>query len=116
MTKEDISRLNEKWQELASKFYVCYSVKELAYTIAWEIRTTLNTDYCEDNFVDYKYWDGKHKIAFEIENGLYFTFDIYFVCGMFGDCGLNIGNAKTTKDLKGYKDIEIMLEDDFEEV
>ena len=35
--KEIINIISNKWKELAEQFYVCYSVKELAYTTASKI-------------------------------------------------------------------------------
>lgn len=109
---EIINKINNKWLELQKDFYVCYSVKELAYKIAYEILEELKiNNYSIEIY--YRLWNVKHKIMFEIENDVWFMFDIYWVTGMYGDSGLSIGNGKLTNKLNtNYEDIENILEDE----
>ncbi len=111
---EIINKINSKWLELQKDFYICYSVKELAYKIAYDILEKLEiNNYSIEIY--YRFWNGKHKVMFEIENDIWFMFDIYWVTDMFGDSGLNIGNGKLTNKLKtNYEDIENVLEDNEE--
>lgn len=122
---EIVNKINEQWNKMCTDFYVCYSVKELAYTIAEKITDLLEKDY-DYMGIDYKYDTKaeKHKIIFEIDNYMleekeihvYFTCDIWWVTGMFGDSGLKIGNGKiATKIPQGYEDIESAIPEEEEE-
>lgn len=109
---EIIEKIKGVWASLCKDSYICYSVKELAYKIVYDLLNTLYNDYTEEIPIFYKFFKGNHKIIFEIEKNIYFQFDIYWVTGMFGDSGLHIGNATLTNKLpKGYHDIESVLED-----
>ena len=121
---EIVNKINEQWNKMCTDFYVCYSVKELAYTIAEKITDLLEKDY-DYMGIDYKYdtKTEKHKIIFEIDNymleekeiHIYFTCDIWWVTGMFGDSGLKIGNGKiATRIPQGYEDIESAIPEEEE--
>lgn len=113
--KEIIEILNDYWQELQKDFYVCYSVKELAYEIVSRIIHKLGQTAI-DFIIYYKFYNGKHKIIFILEDNIFFQFDIWWVTGMFGDSGLKIGNGKLTNKIpKGYEDIDYVLNDDDDE-
>ena len=40
-----IKKINDKWLELQEDFYICYSVKELAYKVAYDILNEYYGDY-----------------------------------------------------------------------
>ena len=120
MKKENeiVEILNETWLDLQDNRFMCYTIKELAYEIAYRIGTKL-----EDNFettIMYRYYNGKNKIIFpltEINNKtLFFTFDIIISTGMFGDVVEFVRNGKLTYKLpKTYKYIDDVFEDEEEE-
>ena len=116
--KEIKDILNYRWQELAEQFYVCYSVKELAYRTAYKIYNENYEDTDDCYTVIYcKQLKNKWKIAIPFEYDIYFIFDIWWETGMFGDCGLHIGNGKIYGALpKGYENIEDVIEDEEEEL
>lgn len=110
--KEIIEILNDYWLDLSKGFYVCYGVKELAYEIVSRIIHKLGQTAI-DFIIYYRFYDGKHKIIFILEDNIFFQFDIYWVTGMLGDSGLKIGNGKLTNKIpKSYEDIEEMLTDE----
>jgi hypothetical protein len=110
-----IDKIKEEWNGLAKDFYICYSVKELAYKVCYDLQEVYN-DKAMDLFIQCKIVNDKFKILFEIENGVYFIFDIWWTKTMYGDSGLHIGNATLNgKCPNGYKDIEVVLEDNEEE-
>lgn len=113
--KEIINIINNRWKELAEQFYVCYSVKELAYRTANKIYQEYYGDKIEDIYTTIycKQLKNKWKIAIPFEYNIYFIFDIYWATGMFGDCGLHIANGEIFGALpKGYEDIEDVIEDE----
>ena len=120
MKKENeiVEVLNETWLDLQDNRFMCYTIKELAYEIAYRIGTKL-----EDNFettIMYRYYNGKNKIIFpltEINNKtLFFKFDIIISTGMFGDVVEFVRNGKLTYKLpKTYKYIDDVFEDEEEE-
>lgn len=115
--KEIIDVLNYRWQELARQFYICYSVKELAYRMASKIYQEYYSDKIEDIYTTIycKKIKDKWKIAIPFEYDIYFIFDIYWATGMFGDTGLHIGNGEIFGALpKGYEDIEYVIEEEEE--
>lgn len=106
-------KLNNKWADLQKMFYICYSVKEVAYKVAYELLETLYGEY--DNAIFCKAEKDKWTIAIYFEQDIYFYFDIWWKTGMYGDTGLNIGGANIKgKLLEGFEDIDYVLED-FEE-
>lgn len=116
--KEIISIINNKWLELQKDFYVCYSVKELAYKVASEIYQEYYGDMIEDisGTIFCKKAKDKWKIAIQFEQEIYFIFDIYWATGMFGDTGLHINNGEMYGKLpNGYEDIEYVLEESEED-
>jgi hypothetical protein len=120
MKKENeiVKVLNETWLELQDNRFMCYTIKELAYEIAYRIGAKL-----EDNFettIMYRYYNGKNKIIFpltEINNKtIFFAFDIIISTGMFGDVVEFVRNGKLTYKLpKTYKYIDDVFEDEEEE-
>lgn len=115
--KEIINIISNKWKELTEQFYVCYSVKELAYTTASKIFQEYYSDKIEDIYTTIycKKIKDKWKIAIPFEQDIYFIFDIWWATGMFGDSGLHIGNGEIFGELpNGYKDIEEVIEDEEE--
>ena len=112
--KEIIEILNDYWENLSKDFYICYSVKELAYEIASRIIHKLGQTAI-DFIIYYRFLNNKHKIIFMLEDNIFFQFDIYWVTGMFGDTGLKISNGKLTNKIPNcYEDIEDVLQDEEE--
>ena len=108
-----IKKINDKWLELQEDFYICYSVKELAYKVAYDILNEYFGDYSGYMQIYYRFYKDKHKIIFYIKDNIYMAFDIYWVSGMFGDSGLKIGNGHITNKIKSvYRDIEDVLENE----
>ena len=113
--KEIIEILNNYWRELQKDFYVCYSVKELAYEITSRIIHKLGKTAI-DFIIYYKFVKDRHKIIFILEDNIFFQFDIWWATSMFGDCGLKVGNGKIRNKIPNYyKDIEDVLKDEDEE-
>lgn len=115
--KQIIQKIIEQWRNLQKDFYICYSVKELAYKVVFDIDNAYHNGNCDyDIVVYYRYYNGKHKVIYEIEEGIFFGFDIWWTTTMYGDCGLHIGNAKVTRKIpKLYEDIEIAIEESEDE-
>lgn len=111
--KEINKVIRNKWQKLQDNFYICYSVKELAYKISYDL---LEEYFGEcNNAIFCKKEKDEWKIAIYFEQDIYLIFDIWWATGMFGDSGLHIGNAMITDFLpKGYEDIEYVLEENEE--
>lgn len=123
-------QLNDKWLELQDKFYVGYSVVDLAYKIGYDLRDKIYE--CNniirlknDNYtIYYRFYKDKHKIMFPLlvvkdklnkNKVLYICFDIYWETGCFGDTGLHITNGQLkTRVPHGYQDIEDL--ENYEEV
>lgn len=115
--KEIINIISNRWKELQDIFYVCYSVKELAYKTAYKIYQEYYCDNIEEIYTTIycKQLKNKWKIAIPFEQDIYFIFDIWWATGMFGDTGLHIGNGEIFGALpKGYEDIEYVIEDEEE--
>lgn len=120
MKKENeiVKVLNETWLDLQDNRFMCYTIKELAYEIAYRIGAKL-----EDNFettIMYRYYNGKNKIIFPLtkinNKTLFFAFDIIISTGMFGDVVEFVRNGKLTYKLpKTYKYIDDVFEDEEEE-
>ena len=113
--KEIINIISNKWKELTEQFYVCYSVKELAYTTASKIYQEYYSDKIEDIYTTIycKKIKDKWKIAIPFEQDIYFIFDIWWATGMFGDTGLHIGNGEIFGALpKDYENIDDVIKDE----
>ena len=106
-----IEKIGDKWQSLCQKFYVCYSVKDLAYKISYEL---LDYVYGEcNNAIFCKFEGGKWNIAIYFEQEIYFTFDIWWQTGFYGDTGLHIGNGIMKYELENnYTDIQDFFEEE----
>lgn len=116
--KEIGMKLNEVWHEVQNDRYMCYTIKELAYNIAYKIGSELDNSF--ETTIYYKHYDNKHKIRFALTKlygqTVYMGFDIIETTGMFGDYMMHIRNGKITGKLpKGYQDIEEVFEDEEEE-
>lgn len=111
IAKNIIGKINDKWLELQKDFYICYSVKELAYKVAYD----LLDEYYKDGSncaILCKKWGNKWKVAIYFEQNVYLIFDIWWTTGFCGDTGLHIGNGKLhIGEPKGYEYIENVLED-----
>ena len=106
--KNIINKIQNKWSELQKDFYICYSVKELAYKIAYDL---LEEYYGQKNIneieIYYKKMKDKTKIAICFEQEICLIIDIWFSVGLFEDCGLHCGNATIVGKLpQGYKEFE----------
>jgi hypothetical protein len=107
-------KVQKRWTELQKDFYVCYTVKELAYKIGGEL---INEYYGDNREIELycKIVDGVAKIALLFENDIYLVFDIWLATGAFGDCGMHCGNAVMNgKFPEGFVYIEEILEDEEE--
>ena len=106
-----IEKIGNKWKELCKQFYVCYSVKDLAYKISYEL---LDYVYGEcNNAIFCKKIQDKWSIAIYFEDNIYFTFDIWWQTGLYGDTGLHIGYGVFASELsKDYEDIEDFFEEE----
>lgn len=117
---------NQKWRQLTKDFYMCYTVGELANdtiyklfnkNILYEIPAYYKKNtrlFKKVNGVDTK---TTFKILCELENNLFFQFDIYWATGVFGDTGLHIDNGKfrIMKGIpKGWKNIEELFNNEEE--
>ena len=51
-----IKKINDKWLELQEDFYICYSVKELAYKVAYDILTEYYGDYSGYMQIYYRFY------------------------------------------------------------
>ena len=116
-SNEIIDSIDNMFDALCCTFYVEYSVKELAYKVAYDL---LQEHYGENieifpEIYCKKYKD-KWKMAILFEEDIYLIFDIWWLTGMFGDVGLKCGNGKMKiGDLRGYEYIEDYIEDEEEE-
>lgn len=115
IAKQLLEKANENWGELQKQFYLCYSVGELASDTIYKL---FDKDIWNDIASYYRVINERFKILCELEENVYFQFDIYWETGFLGDCGLHIDNGKfklMNKVPKGWKDIWELLEDDEEE-
>ena len=114
IAKQIINKIQPKWLELQKDFYICYSVKELAYKVAYDL---LEEYFGEcNNAIFAKKEKNKWKIAIYFEQEIYFVFDIWSATGTFGDSGLHIGNGEMFGKLpQGYGDIEDVFIEEYEE-
>lgn len=102
--------------DLMSKGFICYDVKELAYKIASDIYEELkakNVDY----YIMYKLVKTKygyvHKIAFQYED-LYFIFYISWKNNALSVDEYEIVKAELFETFKDWEDIEVAIEDEEE--
>lgn len=104
-------KVQNRWTELQKDFYICYTVKELAYRVGGEL---INEYYGDDREIELycKFVGEKWKIALLFEDDIYLVFDIWWATGAFGDCGLHCGNAVMNGKLpEGFAYIDEVLED-----
>ena len=104
-------KVQNRWTELQKDFYICYTVKELAYKVGGEL---INEYYGDDREIELycKFVGKKWKIALLFEDDIYLVFDIWWATGAFGDCGLHCGNAVMNGKLpEGFAYIDEVLED-----
>ena len=109
-------KISKKWRELAKDSYICYSMWEVGYKVAYDI---LESIYGENQIIDvqiyYRKMKDRFKMAFYIEDDITLTFDAYWVTGMYGDSSIQIGNGKIGKELsKLYEIYEEDLESEEE--
>lgn len=102
--------------DLMSKKFICYDVKELAYKIASDIYEEIkikNVDY----YIMYKLVKTKygyvHKIAFQYED-LYFIFYISWKNNALSVDEYEIVKAELFETFKDWEDIEVAIEDEEE--
>ncbi len=108
---EIINKIRKKWNEQCEQFYICYTVKELAYKITYELFEEYYGKCC-NNTIFCKEIGDKWEIAIHFEQEIYFTFDIWWATGAFGDTGLHCGCGIIEGKLPdGFEDIEYVLED-----
>lgn len=117
ISDEIIDSIDNMFDALCSTFYVCYSVKELAYKVAYDL---LQEHYGENEEIYpeiiCKKCKNKYKIGILFEEDIYLIFDIWWLTGMFGDFGLKCGNGKIKIGVpKGYEYIDDVLDDEDEE-
>ena len=125
-----IQALEPDWDKWCEKSFMCYSVKELAYEISYRVLDLLNKNDGNEIYIGYKFYDGKHKVIFEIDNytigdgeqkkdvSIFLSFDIWWQSGFFdpNSSALRIGNGQLKMKIpQGYEDIEDVLRDEEEE-
>lgn len=116
IAKRYMNEVNEKWGNITNNFYVCYSLVELATDTIYKL---FEKDSLNEMRTFYRK-NGKQgtKILCELEENVYFQFDIFWVVGLFGDSGFRINNGKFRifKEVpKGWNDIWELLDNDDEE-
>ena len=97
--------------EILSKGFVCYSVKELAYEIANRVWEELKATDEEMGCIDYKLVGDTHKVAIGYKD-LVFIFDLEWTRTSLSVEDYVVVNESKYKTFKGYEDIEDALEDD----
>ena len=102
--------------DLMSKGFICYDVKELAYKIASDIYEELKVDNI-DYYIMYKLVKTKygyvHKNAFQYED-LYFIFYISWKNNALSVDEYEIVKAELFETFKDWEDIEVAIEDEEE--
>lgn len=97
--------------------FICYSVKELAYEICNRIYNEINKDET-DYYIYYKLLKSNgmyfHRIAFQYKD-LYFMFDLCWRGSVLCIDEWDLITENDFEQLKGYEDIEWVLEDEEEE-
>lgn len=114
-----IDSCNDKWLDMQDKFYVCMTYSEIISDVVYGL---FEKDVFEEVATGYKvcnrYGNGGIEVLCELEEGIYFSFIIYNVTGMFGDNGERITDGKF-KILKafpeGYTDIWDLFDSENEE-
>lgn len=114
-----IIELEEKLEEKGiDDTFMCYSVKELAYTIVDKFYSILyNENYNGDYFIDYKLIplkDNKdyiHRTAFYY-NDIVFVVDIKWIGNVLKVIDWDIVTCDNFEKLKGFEDIESVLDDE----
>lgn len=102
--------------EMMTKSYWCYSVKELAYTICDKIYEILNNDNV-DYYIEYKFIEKNkvHKISFGYKD-LVFIFDIKWIGNSLSIVGWDLINGDDyEQQYKGFEEIDCAIDDDEEE-
>ena len=109
--------LEEKMTDWLNDRFICYSVKELAYEICDRVYNILNVENADYN-IGYKlikfnnmYY---HRIAFYYKN-LYFIFDLCWRSNALVIDKWFVVEDEDFEKLKGYEDIECVLEDEEED-
>ncbi len=106
---------NEKWNDIINDFYVCYTNCDLASKVIYDL---FERDIFNDAFTYYRNIESGIKVLCELEEYIYFTFDIIWTTGMFGDTGQHVSNGSLRllkKIPKGYKDIEQLFDMELDE-
>ena len=94
-----------------NKSYICYSVKELAYKISYDLLEEYFGECNNEIFCRIK--KDKFEIAIYFEQDIFFIFDIYWKTGAFGDTSLICDNGRIEgKFPEGFQDIEEILPDE----
>lgn len=115
IAKQYLEKANRNWGNLANQFYLCSSVGEVASDTIYKL---FDKDMWEDTATYYKNINGVFKILCELEENVYFQFDIYWQKGFFGDTGLCINNGKfklMNRVPRGWQDIWELFDDDEED-
>ena len=103
--------------DLMSKGFICYDVKELAYKIASDIYEELKVDNI-DYYIMYKLvkteYGYVHKIAFQYED-LYFIFHISWRGSALSINDYEVVKEEVFETFKDWEDIEVAIEDDCED-
>ena len=109
--------LEEKMNDWLNDRFICYSVKELAYEICDRIYKILNVENA-DYSIAYKLKKSNsmyyHRIAFQYKD-LYFLFDLCWRGNALCIDDWDLISENDFEQLKGYEDIECVLEDNEEE-
>lgn len=99
---------NDCINEILSKGYICYDVKELAYEIASKIYDC--TDYHTDYYIEYKNEGNIHRIAiFYLD--LVFIFDLMWTRTSLSVENYTLLELEQYNELEGFEDIECVIED-----
>ena len=100
---------NDCINEILSKGYICYDVKELAYEIASKIHDF--TDYLTDYYIEYKNEGNVHKIAIFYQD-LVFIFNLMWTRTSLTVDSYDFISIDEYNKLEGFEDIESVIEDE----